>query len=408
MGFSRSVAAVVVTLAALPMHVWAQKYEVRDSAGVEIVESGPGQRTGGTWSLNPSLSIGAVDGAEPYLFSHVWDALLLSGGGVVVVDAQAYEIRVFDQSGRHQRSFGRRGGGPEEFGGPPWVELSSADTLLVWDPGHHRFSTYDLHGNLLGQETIRERVLDLGIMLFPNGRVWATGPSSSVLWTGPETWGREEGLNTQYRRLIRIDQDGSHVDLGRRVAGQVYLLSVSQGGFRGIPNSFSGAAVAELGPANETWVSDAERYEIRTYGADGSLTRILRVDIPRLPVTRDYVAQARGQLPEMAHGLGVPLRRLEAAFDDIPTPDSVPAIASLHRGAGGEMWVGRRRGPGHWTRRPVAEYDVFAPDGQWLATVSMPDDVTQLLSADRDYIVVTAMDDLEVQYVRTYKLRRNQ
>jgi hypothetical protein len=166
----------------------AQTYEIRDSAGVEIVTSGPRDPTGPSplaLSAEPEVTIGSLDGAEPYLFGQVWDALRLPDGRVVVVEGMIHEIRVFDDEGRHEVSFGQRGGGPEEFGGPPWIELISPDTLLVWDPGHHRLSRYSLSGDLLDQTTLRETVFGLGITPFPNGLVWATSPEGSVLWKGP-------------------------------------------------------------------------------------------------------------------------------------------------------------------------------------------------------------------------------
>jgi hypothetical protein len=300
-------------------------------------------------------------------------------------------------------SFGQRGGGPEEFGGPPWIELISPDTLLVWDPGHHRLSRYSLSGDLLDQTTLREAVFGLGITPFPNGLVWATSPEGSVLWKGPYRVRQGEGLNTQQRSLIRVDPGGGHVDLGRRISGQVYWLSSPEGGFRGIPNSFGPATYAELGRGEDIWVSDPEQHEVRTYAADGNLSRVLRGGVPRAVVTDALVDSARAQLPRMSTGLRVPLRRLEQAFDEIPVPDSVPAVGALKRGADGRMWVGRRRGIS-WTRKPVDQFDVFGSDGRWLGTVRLPDDATELLYAGEDHVVVTAMDELEVQYVRVYAI----
>lgn len=402
----RMVVLACVGVVLVPLASSAQIYEIRDSAGVQIVTSGPRDPMAPSplsLAPEPEIAIGSWDGAEPYLFTQVWDALRLPDGRVVVVEGTTHEIRVFDAEGRHQVSFGGRGGGPEEFGGPPWIELIAADTLLVWDPGHHRISRYSLSGDLLEQTTIRERVFGLGIMPFPNGLVWATSPEGRVLWKGPYQVRQGEGLNDRHRSLIRVDPGGGHVDLGRRISGQVYWLSSPEGGFRGIPNSFGPATFAELGRGGDVWVSDAREYVVHTYSADGSLSRVLRGLIPRAVVTDALVDSARAQLPEMSTGLRVPLRRLERAFDEIPIPDSVPAIGAVKSGADGRMWVGRRRGLS-WTRRPVDQYDVFGSDGHWLGTARLPDDATELLHAGEDHVTVTAMDELGVQYVRVYAI----
>jgi hypothetical protein len=399
-----SKACLSVVLTSAP--VLAQTYQVRDSSGVEIIESGPAASRAVSplaLSAEPVLTIGSIDGAEPYLFSHIWDAARAPDGRVVVVEAMAYEIRVFDRDGRHLVTFGRRGGGPEEFGGPPWIELVRPDTLLVWDPGHYRLSRYSLTGDLLDQVTIRDQVVEYGITPFPNGRVWATSPVGRLLWMGPARVRPQEGLNDQYRSLIRIALDSPAVDLGRRISGQAYWLESPDGGFRGLPNSFGPATFAELGLAGEIWISDPQRYEILAYTAGGRLSRVLRGLIPRLPVGDDLVETARGQLPEMAIGLGIPLRRLERAFDEIPVPDSLPAIGALKRGGDGRLWVGRRMGV-VWTRKPVGVFDVFAPTGEWQGSVHLPPDVFQLLYADESHVIVAAMDEFDVQYVGVYEI----
>lgn len=402
--------ATGLLLLLLPAAGDAQLHEVRDSAGVEIIESGPGDReVAGPWTLpaTPLLSIGALDGAEPYLFTQIWDALRTPDGRLAVVEASAYEIRIFDARGRHEASFGGRGGGPREFGGPPWIELAPPDTLVVWDPGHHRLSRYSLRGELLDQVTIRDAVLDLGVIPFPNGLVWATSPRGTLLWTGPDTGRRMgEGLSEMWRRLIRIEPgSGAHTDLGRYPAGQVYSIRAPTGGLRGVPNAFGPAAFGSLGPGDGVWISHPTRYEVRRYEADGSLARILRARIPRMPVGEEMVDAMRERLPGMSEDLGVSLRVVESAFSEIPVPDSVPAIGGLLRGAGDRLWVGRRLGT-DWMARPVNRYDVFAADGRWLASLRLPDGVRRLLEAGEDYVLVAAQDDLDVQYVHLYPIER--
>jgi hypothetical protein len=403
--FLRIASLACIAFVLTPISSSAQIYETGDSAGVVMVTSGPLDPTAPSplaLAAEPEITIGSWDGAEPYLFTHVWDALRLPDGRVVVVEGTIHEIRVFDGEGRHEVSFGGRGGGPEEFGGPPWIELIAPDTLLVWDPGHHRISRYSIFGELLEQTTIRERVFELGMTPFPNGLVWATSPEGSLLWKGPYRGRRGEGLNTQYRNLIRVDADGA-VDLGRRISGQIYWLGSPDDGFRGFPNSFGPSTFAELGRSGAVWVSDPQEYVVRTYSAGGSLSRVLRGVVPRAVVTDALVDSARAQLSEMSPGLGVPLRRMERAFDEIPVPDSIPAIGALKRGADGRMWVGRRRGL-TWTRKPVERYDVFEVDGRWLGAIRLPDDVFKLLHAGEDHVIVAAMDDLGVQDVRVYSI----
>jgi hypothetical protein len=52
----------------------------------------------------------------------------------------------------------------------------------------------------------------------------------------------------------------------------------------------------------------------------------------------------------------------------------------------------------------VDQFDVFGSDGRWLGTLRLPDDATDLLYAGENHVVVTAMDELEVQCVRVYAI----
>lgn len=67
--------------------------EVRDSAGVRIVENPrppSGSRLDWRVGPEPAVTIGKVEGAEPYLLSQVWDALVLADGRIIVVNGTGY------------------------------------------------------------------------------------------------------------------------------------------------------------------------------------------------------------------------------------------------------------------------------------------------------------------------------
>ena len=82
----------------------ARQAVIWDSAGVRIVESPrppADSRLGWQVGAEPSVSIGALEGEEPYLLDRVRGALTLSDGRIVVENSGANELRVFDASGRY-------------------------------------------------------------------------------------------------------------------------------------------------------------------------------------------------------------------------------------------------------------------------------------------------------------------
>ena len=94
--------------------------QVRDSAGVEIVEStGPSWQGGEGWRVDPDplLRLGVVDGDPAYQFSGIAGLARLEDGTVVVADEGSQEVRFFDAGGKVVAVVGGGGGGPGEFTG---------------------------------------------------------------------------------------------------------------------------------------------------------------------------------------------------------------------------------------------------------------------------------------------------
>ena len=51
----------------------------------------------------------------PYSFARIIGAVFMRNGNVALLESNPPEVRLYDQTGRHAKSFGRRGRGPGEF-----------------------------------------------------------------------------------------------------------------------------------------------------------------------------------------------------------------------------------------------------------------------------------------------------
>ena len=124
---------------------------VRDSAGVTIVENQPSEAPLPYIARLDSsyLRIGVLDGDPEYIFSAIVGLRELDGGGVLVAEGQARELRVYDASGLHVRTFGGGGDGPGEFGALSGLVGLAGDTVWVWDGRSDRLTSFLTSGELV-------------------------------------------------------------------------------------------------------------------------------------------------------------------------------------------------------------------------------------------------------------------
>lgn len=94
----------------------------------------------------------------------------------------------------------------------------------------------------------------------------------------------------------------------------------------------------------------------------------------------------------------------ERAVESAPAARARPAHRELFADREGNLWVAQWQPPG-----PVqpASWWVFGPDGALRATVQTPAGA-RLLSAGRSYVLTLDRDELEVEYVRLYRVRSSE
>lgn len=114
----------------------------------------------------PLVSIGVVEGEEPYQLHDASSSVRLPDGRLAVVNGGSAEVRFFDREGRFLGSFGQDGDGPGEFRSPTRIQYLASDTLRIWDQRLNRFSFHDVHGAYARVER-----LERGDEPFP-GDVW--------------------------------------------------------------------------------------------------------------------------------------------------------------------------------------------------------------------------------------------
>jgi hypothetical protein len=373
-----------------------------DSAGVEVLEyaafpGGPG--FGWVLERDPLLSVGLIDGDDPYLFSRVGDVYLREDGSLVVVENDAEEVRIFDAAGAFVRRFGGAGDGPGEFQATSQSRLIG-DTIEIWDAITDRITAYTLSGQFIRTEHLEvpgesRRVAGLfpdGGFLVETGGVTGRVPDGKVEVIQAQTrWGPE-----------RPD----HLDTLALTATGMYS---NAGVMMTLPFNASGA---EALTEDAFYLAPGGRLEYRRYGLDGSLRRIVRGGEEPLPVDAAsraaYLDQQRRNFEqlrsaEISANTDI-LERALSVLSDAPTAESFPMVDQIVVDDGRRIWI----------RRYVSEYSdqdnqtwlVFDTSDAPAGSLTLPRNLT-VKAVYGDRIVGVWRDELGVQTVRVYGIDRS-
>jgi hypothetical protein len=136
------------------------------------------------------------------------------------------------------------------------------------------------------------------------------------------------------------------------------------------------------------------------FDAAGVMTRIVRVQLPPVPVTD---AHLDGLLEERVARLPDPslAPMVRSGFRNTPHAETMPAFESLLLDAEGSLWVEDTHIPGDTLRT----WTVFDEEGAPVTRLSLPR-ANRVLEIGSDFVLAVFRDELDVEYVRSYPLTR--
>jgi len=368
-----------------------------DSAGVSIVLSSAPE-----WTDEPRLSdapgsrILSEESDSAQILYQVVGVELLSDGRILVANRGDGSVRLYDEAGHLEWRTGGRGDGPGEF--------------------------RDLRGVVVvGNEIWAYQSLPRPIHVFARDGEYLRSVSTAYS-SGP----RIRGILSDGAVVATIGQRGSSTqpvfrqvtDLVVVRAGVVDTIStLDQAQF---VNTSLGPEFQALGPflsvagaGNSIFAGFGDEYDIGVWDESGSLIRRIRRAWTPGPVEASH-RQAYGQTL-MAEGEGSP--ELEDVYrrlaEEMVYPESHPAFSRILVRESGEAWVERPQTEPPWSEAieysPVrphpSEWDLFSPEGVWLGTITLPARF-RLTSVGEDRLAGVAKDDLDVERVEVWGLRR--
>lgn len=380
--------------------------EPRDSAGILITENArppAGSRLGWRMGPEPTVTIGEVEGEDPYLLQWVRSAFRLSDGRIVVANGGTHEIRVFTATGVHLLTWGGQGQGPAEFGNLSRAAPWPGDPIVAWHSGNYGVSFFDGHGTF-GHS--------FGLRGGPNQR-WRRRPVA-VRPGGTIVSVRDERERAAIEVEIPDGEGGLHGSLGRRPNHEVITARGPGGHTEQVPAAYSSELVTAAW-GDLVIAGPNKPYEMRAFRADGTLARIVRCEhVPVAPTEADRQAFLEEQKAryrtgvDATTGLATPESFLEETIwpflESFTLAEHFPAFSTVLADAAGHLWVREYDLPRE--EDPVPLWTVFDPEGRVLGFFETPAGL-DILQIGEDFIVGRARDEFEVEYVEVWPLERS-
>jgi hypothetical protein len=319
----------------------------------------------------------------------------LRDGGVAVLDAQAQEVRIFDATGKHLRTFGRKGGGPGEMESAWGVMQASDGTLWVPDHSLDRMSLFDPTTGF--KTSYPFRVLRYGYVwdgvLTHDNKMWE--PSITL---GPP---RRDVMRVYSSEMVLLDSlpmpGAAPVD-PKNPPGSFYWEAADgrSMGYHGVP--FYASPKRALDPRGAIWSTAAGEgaARIKRWVPNGDTTLVVDIARPLVPVSP-------AERDSAINGARKTLEKFGAGNQDwSKIPSNKPAVRSLFLAENGQLWVEPS------SADSLRIYDVLGQDGKYVGTAVTPLRVAAYINPyvrdDKFWAVVT--DELDVSYVVRGKIVR--
>jgi hypothetical protein len=388
---------------------------VRDSAGIHIVENvTPVWTATSARRLNPvpTLTLGSVTGSPDQKWRRVWAAARLSDGSIAVApDVSTHQIQIFDNTGKLHRRIRGDGRSPAASFIPSKLFGLPRDTLLMWNWWLQRLTWFTAGGMPVRTLGVKQKPDILGPTNVQVGSfldVFGTLPDGGVLAVDhPASTYRPTGNYHDSMYVLRLPPDGKLVPIAFVASAESspYVPSThrSRWGIRPLTAPSSVAA-----GTRSLYYTDGVHFEIREYGVDGKVLRIIRVRRMPPPVTdRDIAAFRAGEYdqPQFKASPGHVPRQEDLAFVAgylkwVTYPKILPAFTGLVTEKDGTIWAreyGDEKQAQHW--------DAFNHDGRLLGAVDFPAGI-DVLEIGADYVLGRFTDDNFVQSLRLYRFVR--
>ncbi len=338
---------------------------------------------------------------ETNLYTRITAVLPTGNGSILVAEPRERRLRVFDATGRLERTIGRDGQGPGEF-----VRLNTAgllgDTLWITDLNLRRTSFFRTSGDLLS--TLPWNVLGASVGessnlisgLFADGSAWGEKAIGAGAIAGPEL----------PKAILRLERNAALMDTLAVVSTEHTLFSVMDGPTINFgPQPFADAPLV---------VGSASRSRIYVVGRSVALNRrrgLIRVvavnargdtawarDFPYAP--RPLERRVADSVLDRTHRS---MRRSGATLEVVRRvlflPTNRPPVSAAIVADDGTLWLRREAG------QATVEYWVVSADGSLLGSATVASNIS-IAAANREQVWGIRSDADDVPSIVRFRILR--
>jgi hypothetical protein len=277
------------------------------------------------------------------------------------------------------------------------------DSVGAWDARQKRLSIFTAGGALARTATVTEADgLAAGIRgTFSDGS-FVLEPSASLQGFLRITPG-ELRDSVSY---VRVSPEGALADT-LAVQADREIVASRQGGVLLQQTVLFGRDSYFAAGQDRAYAGQSDAFRIDVVDRRGTLMMSIRRRTPLRRVSRSDVDRARAAALADIRERDAQITRMTGAQwpggdDDLPRRPTIPAFDQLVVDAQGYLWVRDfvvdRAAPSRWS--------VFDVEGRWLGTLDLPPGLS-VSQIGTDWILGRVKDELDVEYVRLYRLYRN-
>ena len=336
--------------------------------------------------------IGSAEGDPNHVFGPFISFTVDDHAQVYVLDWSGKTVRKFSDRGDYLLSFGGPGQGPGEFSSPEEIRFLPHGQLMVFEGESQKYSCFTRDGRLVRTGRFQKLMFSPYFGL-TNGHIIAVNvlhdsdKTESVLGIYDERWDLVKVLSRGERKADPPWPTSGDLNArARRIAD-----AISRVAFR--PQN-----LVALDGSENIHFAFTDKYEIRIMRADGRLNRIIRTELPCLPVReKDRRAFLEKRLPEDISTWRTMDESLRSRIKGmIKFPEKMPAFLGLIPMDDGYLLVVRS---GHYGQNALI--DIFDPLGRLIIEKELPFGITAgICKGGRLYTI--SKDEEGNRYVQCY------